>query len=48
MTTNKTPSTSKRFGTFVRHVWDDQVAAHRALLRVSPYDEYLFNRRNAH
>jgi len=45
---NKNQSTGKhgRFRTFLRYAWGDQVAAHRALLRVPPYDDYLFNHRN--
>jgi hypothetical protein len=44
MTSNQ--NTSKgRIRNFVRHMWSDQVAAHRALLRVPPYDDYLLNRR---
>jgi hypothetical protein len=35
-----------RLRTFLRYAWGDQVAAHRALLRVPPYDDYLFNHRN--
>lgn len=35
-----------RVRTFLRYAWGDQVAAHRALLRVPPYDDYLFNHRD--
>jgi hypothetical protein len=45
MDTNQNTSKTARFRTFVRDVWSDQVAAHRALLRVPPYDDYLLNRR---
>jgi hypothetical protein len=45
MNTNQNPNKSQRFRTFVRYVWGDQVAAHRAMLRVPPYDDYLVNRR---
>jgi hypothetical protein len=40
---NTSPNTSR--GRRVRYAWGDQVAAHRALLRVPPYDSYLINRR---
>jgi hypothetical protein len=46
MTTHENTSKGGRFRTFVRHAWGDSVAAHRAMLRVSPYDDYLINRRN--
>jgi hypothetical protein len=45
MNTNQNTQKNRRFRTFVRYVWGDQVAAHRALLRVSPQDEYLTNGR---
>ncbi len=45
-----TPSTTStrhgRLRTFLRYAWGDSVAAHRALLRVPPYDDYLINHRN--
>jgi hypothetical protein len=46
MNTNQNPSNQHRFRTFLRYAWGDQVAAHRALLRVPPYDDYLINRRD--
>jgi hypothetical protein len=46
MNTNQNTTKSGRFRTFVRYVWGDQVAAHRALLRVPPYDDHLRNHRN--
>ncbi|HEX4688478.1 MAG TPA: hypothetical protein VH228_16985 [Nocardioides sp.] len=46
MNTHESTSKSGRFRTFVRHMWGDQVAANRALLRVQPYDDYLRNHRN--
>lgn len=46
MNTNQKTSKGGRIRTFVRYVWGDQVAAHRALLRVPPYDDYLRNHRN--
>jgi hypothetical protein len=45
MTENRNPSKARRLTTFVRHMWNDQVAANRALLRTPPYDDYLVNRR---
>jgi hypothetical protein len=45
MNTNQNASKGRRFRTFMRYAWADQVAAHRALLRVPPYDDYLINRR---
>ena len=45
MNTHQNASKGRRFRTFVRYAWADQVAAHRALLRVPPYDDYLINRR---
>jgi hypothetical protein len=44
---NTSPNTSRgrRLRSFVRYAWGDQVAAHRALLRVPPYDSYLIDRR---
>jgi len=45
MNTNTDTSKSRRFRTFMRYVWGDQVAAHRALLRSPPYDDYLRNHR---
>lgn len=47
MNTNKSTSKVSRLRTFVRYAWGDQVAAHRALLRYPPYDDYLLNRRDA-
>jgi hypothetical protein len=39
-------SRTARLRTFLKYAWGDQVAAHRALLRTPPYDDYLFNRRD--
>ena len=47
MTNHENPSKSKRLRTFMRYAWGDQVAAHRALLQLRPYDDYLINRRDA-
>jgi len=44
--TTQTTTHGARLRTFLRYAWGDQVAAHRALLRVPPYDDYLFNHRN--
>lgn len=46
MNTTQKPTRTSRFRTFLRYAWGDQVAAHRALLRVPPYDDYLLNRRD--
>ena len=46
MNENQKPSTQRRLRTFLRYAWGDQVAAHRALLRTPPYDDYLINRRD--
>jgi hypothetical protein len=46
MTENRNPNKSKRFRTFMRYAWGDQVAANRALLQLTPYDDYLLNRRD--
>lgn len=35
-----------RLRTFLKYAWGDSVAAHRAMLRVPPYDDYLINHRN--
>lgn len=40
------PSRSAKVRTFLKYVWGDSVAAHRAMLRVPPYDDYLFNHRD--
>jgi hypothetical protein len=45
MTENRNPSRNQRFRTFMRYAWGDQVAANRALLKLTPYDDYLVNRR---
>ncbi|HET7432204.1 MAG TPA: hypothetical protein VFJ89_11920 [Nocardioides sp.] len=47
MTSHETTTTTRKIRTFMRYVWGDQVAAHRAMLRVPPYDDYLLNRRDA-
>jgi hypothetical protein len=46
MKTNTNTSKGRRFRTFVRHAWGDSVAAHRAMLRVPPYQDYLLNHRD--
>ena len=43
-TTTHTPL-NRRLRATLRHAWDDQVRAQRALLRLTPYDDYLQNRR---
>ncbi len=45
MTTSEKSTRNRKLRTFVRYAWGDSVAAHRALLRVPPYDDYLLNRR---
>jgi hypothetical protein len=45
MTENKNASKARRVNSFMRYMWNDQVAAHRALLR--PHDDYLVNRRGS-
>ena len=45
MTTTEKTSKGRKFRTFLRYAWGDQVAAHRALLRPPAYDDYLFNQR---
>ena len=44
--TTHTTTHGARLRTFLRYAWGDQVAAHRALLRVPPYEDYLLNHRN--
>lgn len=44
MNTNRT-SLNRRLRTTLRLAWDDQVRAQRALLRLTPYDDYLQHRR---
>jgi hypothetical protein len=44
--TSQNTTKNHRFRTFVRSVWGDQVAAHRALLRVPTYQAY--KPRNGH
>ena len=46
MTTTENTTKNKRFRTFLRYAWGDQVAANRALLQMRPYDDYLINRRD--
>jgi hypothetical protein len=48
MNTYQKTSNGHRFRTLVRHVWGDQVAAHRALLRVPTYNNDLRNLRDGH
>ncbi|HEY3529264.1 MAG TPA: hypothetical protein VGK78_08945 [Nocardioides sp.] len=51
MNTNQNSSKVKKVRAFMRYVWDDQVSAQRALLRLNGvrglqgYDDYLINRR---
>jgi hypothetical protein len=46
METNNTTTKNRRFRSSLRHMWDDQVAAHRVLLRLTPYfEEYRQNGR---
>lgn len=47
-TTTQSAHTARhaRLRTFLRYAWGDSVAAHRAMLRVPPYDDYLMNHRN--
>jgi hypothetical protein len=40
------PTRTARARAFLKYVWDDTTAAHRALLRVAPYDDYLINHRH--
>ena len=35
-----------RLRTLLKYAWGDSVAAHRAMLRVPPYDDYLINHRD--
>ena len=44
MSTTNRISLTRRFRSALRHSWDDQVRAQRALLRVTPYDDYLRTR----
>ena len=48
---NQHPTTAqtarhRRLRTFLKYAWGDSVAAHRAMLRVPPYDDYLINHRD--
>jgi hypothetical protein len=48
-TTQSTSTSTSRHGrlrTFLKYAWGDSVAAHRAMLRVPPYDDYLINHRS--
>ena len=45
MNTKSRTSMTRRIRASMRHAWDDQVAAQRALLRLTPYDDYLQRRR---
>lgn len=44
-TTTHTHGRAARLRTFLKYAWGDSVAAHRAMLRVPPYDDYLINHR---
>jgi hypothetical protein len=46
MTSHENTTGNRKIRTFLRYVWGDSVAAHRALLRVPPYDDYLLNHRH--
>jgi hypothetical protein len=46
MNTIENTTRGRKLRTFLRYAWGDQVAAHRALLRVPPYDDYLINHRS--
>jgi hypothetical protein len=46
MNTNQSTSKVSRIRSFLRYAWDDQVAAHHALLRYPAYDDYLFKHRS--
>jgi hypothetical protein len=37
MNTTQNTTKNRRVRTFMRYAWSDQVAAHRALLRLTPY-----------
>jgi hypothetical protein len=39
MTTNKHPQKSRRIRTSLRSMWQDQVAANRAMLSLTPYSD---------
>ena len=45
-TTTQTHGRAARLRTFLKYAWGDSVAAHRAMLRVPPYDDYLINHRH--
>ena len=45
MTTTENTSKGRKIRIFLRYAWGDSVAAHRALLRTPPYDDYLINQR---
>ena len=45
MRTPENTTKSRQLRTFLRDAWGDSVKAHRAMLRVSPYDDYLRNHR---
>jgi hypothetical protein len=45
MTTTQITSKGRKLRSFLRYAWGDSVAAHRALLRTPPYDDYLINQR---
>jgi len=46
MTAHENTSKGSRLRTFVRYAWGDSVKAHRAMLRVPPYQDYLLNHRS--
>jgi hypothetical protein len=45
MNIDKKAGKAQRVRSFLRYAWGDQVAAHRALLEVQPYNDYLIPRR---
>lgn len=45
-TNHSHPTRAARARAFLKDVWDDSAAAHRALMRVAPYDDYLINHRH--
>jgi hypothetical protein len=45
-TTTQSQNRGRKLRTFLRYAWGESVTAHRAMLRVQPYDDYLFNHRS--
>jgi len=48
MNTDQNTSKGHRIRTLVRYVWGDQIAAHRAMLRVPTYHNDLDDLRDGH